>query len=192
VAPADPAAPDDAPATIRPATPNDADAISDAHIRGWQVAYRGIVPDAVLDGMAMDRRIAWWRTYLAERAADDPARAWVIETASEGVVGFAHAGAARDESAVPPEGAGEVYAIYLRPECRRRGLGRALFAHTVTDLVERDFDPLVVWVLEANADTCHFYEAAGFEADGARHDIDFAGDVVPEVRYRRAARPGPA
>ncbi len=130
--------------------------------------------------------------HLAERAADDPARTWVIETASEGVAGFADGGAARDESAVPPDGAGEVYAIYLRPERRRRGLGRALFAHTVTDLVERDFDPLVVWVFEANADTRQFYEAAGFQPDGARHDIDFDGAVVPEVRYVRAARPGPA
>jgi len=33
---------------IRVATPDDAEAIVDAHVRSWQVAYRGLIPDPVL------------------------------------------------------------------------------------------------------------------------------------------------
>ena len=172
------------PTRIRLATPDDAAAISDAHVRGWQVAYRGLVADPILDGFSIERRTAWRHDVLTARAPDAPERTWVIETEGE-VHGFADTGPGRDESAPPPDGAGEVYAIYLRPQSRGRGLGRTLFAHAVDDLVERGYAPLVVWVFEANPGTRRFYEAAGFETDGARHDIDFDGTSIPEVRYRR-------
>lgn len=69
--------------TVRPARPDDAEAIADAHVRGWLVAYRGLVPDTVLDGFSVERRAAFWRdTIAAETAADFPvARTWVVEVA---------------------------------------------------------------------------------------------------------------
>ena len=182
MAPADPAI---GPARIRLATPDDAADISDAHVRGWQVAYRGLVPDAILDGFSVERRTAWRLEQLTNRANDAPERTWVVESAEGRVQGFADTGPARDESAPPPDGAGEIYAIYLRPEARGRGLGRTLFAHAVEDLIERGFGPLLVWVFEANPGTRRFYEAAGFAADGARHVIDFDETRIPEIRYRR-------
>jgi hypothetical protein len=60
---------------IRPAQPADADAVADAHVNAWRVAYRGIVPDAYLDSdeFARVRRDVWQRV-LHERPADwDPA-----------------------------------------------------------------------------------------------------------------------
>ena len=100
------------------------------------------------------------------------------------VVGFADTGPGRDESAPPPEGAGEVYAIYLAPEARGRGYGRALFARAIEDLQARGFDPIVVWVFEDNPIGRRFYEAAGFRPDGARYTIDFDGTPIDEIRYR--------
>jgi hypothetical protein len=40
---------------VRPATPDDADAIASVHVRSWQAAYRGIVPDAMLDALSIQR-----------------------------------------------------------------------------------------------------------------------------------------
>ena len=173
---------------VRPATPNDAEAITDAHIRGWQTAYRGLVPDAVLDGFSTERRQTWWRDHLASPdPASPPTTTWVVE-APDGVAGFVFAGPARDEPVAPPPGAGEVYAIYLRPERRGQGYGRPLFAAATADLERRGLIPVFVWVFEANPAGRHFYEAAGFRPDGARHPIDFDGVVLPEIRY---LRPGP-
>ena len=171
--------------TVRLATPDDADAITDAHIRGWQTAYRGLVLDAVLDGFSAERRAAWWRTTLTERTPDEPHWTWVVE-APDGVAGFVDGGVARREpvDALPPEGAGEIYAIYLRPERRGQGYGRRLFARAVDDLTASGYAPIVVWVFEANPAGRRFYEAAGFAPDGTRQDIEIGEAVLPEVRYR--------
>jgi ribosomal protein S18 acetylase RimI-like enzyme len=182
------------PPTVRLARPEDAEAIADAHVRGWRAAYRGLVPDSILDGLSVERRAAFWRdTIAAETAAvasgtgtaaavAAPARTWVVE--HDGAVrGFASTGAVRDQ----PDGlagAGEVFAIYLAPEARGRGLGRVLFAHVVDDLRARAFDAIVVWVFEANADARRFYEAAGFRPDGARQPVDFGEVARSEIRYR--------
>lgn len=170
------------PATIRPATPDDASAIADLSVRGWRAAYRGIVPDDVLDRLSVERRATGWRNAI-ERSATSDERVWILTTPT-GLVGFAASGPARSESATPPAGAGEVYAIYLEPTELRRGHGRRLFAHAMADLQDRGFDPIVVWVFDANAAARRFYEAAGLRADGARAAIDFDGVPVDEVRYR--------
>jgi GNAT superfamily N-acetyltransferase len=169
---------------VRLARPEDAEAIADAHVRGWLATYRGLVPDAFLDGLSVERRAAFWRDTIASELAE-PAlvgRTWVVEEAGT-VRGFASTGAIRDQ----PEGlatAGEVFAIYLAPEARGRGLGRALFAHAIHDLRGRGFDPIVVWVFEANTVARPFYEAAGFHPDGATQRVEFGDLAIPEIRYR--------
>lgn len=176
------------PGRIREAVPDDAPALAALHIGAWRSAYRGLVPDTVLDGLSVERRTAWWRERLGSGDAGRE-RTWVVED-DRGLAGFATGGAARDESAPPPPGAGEIQAIYLRPDRIGSGLGRALFEHAVADLRAAGFDPIVVWVFEANERARRFYEAAGFRADGATAPIDFGdGVIVPEMRYRAAAEP---
>ena len=52
--------------TIRVATEGDAAGIARVHVRSWQEAYAGIVPDAYLASLDADERTAQWRTYLRE------------------------------------------------------------------------------------------------------------------------------
>ena len=175
---------------VRLATPDDAPTVADIHVRGWRTTYRGLVPDGILDGLSVERRTSGWRETIEREVRElgaGPAtasgRTWVIEV-DDAVVGFAASGEGRSESAPPPTGAGEIYAIYLAPESRGVGYGRALFGHTVSDLLARGFDPIVVWVFEANPVARRFYEAAGFRADGTRSTIDFDGLPIDEIRYR--------
>ena len=60
-----------------------------------------------------------------------------------------------------PAGAGEVHGLYVDPDRIGTGLGRRLFAHAVSDLVERH-DPIVVWHFAGNGRAARFYDAAGF------------------------------
>lgn len=169
---------------VRRAGPADAEAIADAHVRGWQTAYRGIVPDSFLDGLDLARRADGWRERLSAPGDPTPGLGtWVVE-APDGVAGFVDAGPARAEPIEPPAGAGEIYAIYLRPERRGEGYGRALLTTALAELSEARLTPVVLWVLEGNPLGRRFYESAGFRPDGTAGPIDIAGAVLPELRYR--------
>jgi GNAT superfamily N-acetyltransferase len=170
----DPGAP-----VVRPAGPDDAQAIATAHVRSWQAAYRGIVPDALLDSLSIDRRASWWRGELTEMAP--PTTCWVVERSGH-VVGFASIGVARGDSASP--GLGELYAIYIEPESWSLGFGRALMERAVAGLRDGGFRAAILWVLADNARGRRFYERAGWRPDGATMNWETSGATLPEVRYR--------
>jgi ribosomal protein S18 acetylase RimI-like enzyme len=163
--------------TVRPATVADAPAIGRAHVRAWQAAYRGQMPDAYLDGLRAEDRAAYWDGVLGRE--DLRGVVLVAEVAGE-VAGFAAAGPSRD-----PEGAGELYAINLDPAHWGSGAGRALLEAVQAELARLGFAETVLWVLPANARARRFYERAGWVADGTERTVDALGVEVPEVRYRR-------
>jgi GNAT superfamily N-acetyltransferase len=170
--------------TIRRAFEADSHAIASIHVRGWQWAYRGHLPDAFLDGLTatLVQRDSAWRDIVARSSAEGVVeRIWVAEVAGR-VVGFASTGPSRDADAEP--GTAEVYIIYLDPGRVGTGVGRALFAHATEDLRRRGFQAATLWVLEANARARRFYEAAGWRADGADKIERRPGFALHEVRYR--------
>ena len=65
-------------ATIRPASVHDVEAIRDVHSASWLAAYRGLVPDEVLERRAGERPAEMYRKMI-----DDPgsprAGTWVAE-----------------------------------------------------------------------------------------------------------------
>ncbi|HEY7358877.1 MAG TPA: GNAT family N-acetyltransferase [Ktedonobacterales bacterium] len=168
------------PAIIRPATLADAPAIAEVHVRSWQWAYRGQLPDEYLDGLSdtLERRVEARRAALANLPPEH--RWWIAEQAGQ-IVGFAITEPSRDDGAPPLTG--EVALIYLLPEAAGKGIGRALFARAVADLRERGYQQAILWVLEGNARARRFYEAAGWRPDGARKTEERPGALLHEVRY---------
>ena len=53
---------------IRQAAPSDVDAIARVHVKTWQTAYRGHMPDAHLDALDESRRAAMWAEALGQPA----------------------------------------------------------------------------------------------------------------------------
>ena len=80
------------------------------------------------------------------------------------IIGFITAGASRDES--PERGEGEVYAIYVLPDCWARGIGRNLLAHAERDLVGHGYSEAILWCFAANQRARAFYEQMGWRLDG--------------------------
>jgi ribosomal protein S18 acetylase RimI-like enzyme len=163
--------------TVRPATVADAPAMGRVHIRAWQAAYRGQMPEDYLDGLRPEDRAAYWDGVL--RREGRRGAVLVAERAGEVVV-FAAAGPSPD-----PEGAGELYAIDVDPAHWGTGAGRALLGAARAELAGMGFDETVLWVLPANARARRFYEIAGWVADGTERTSEVFGVTVPEVRYRR-------
>lgn len=164
---------------IRPATPLDAHRIAEIHVASWRAAYRGLMADATLQNLSVERRTQTWSQELAKPTRDNV----VIEV--DGIVqGWATFGPARDAD-VPT--AAEVTGIYLDPACYHKGLGKALWLEISRILTARQFPLLVVWVLAGNTSARKFYEAMGGQLD-ADSEKSWTGEgvVLMQVRYRFA------
>ncbi len=162
--------------TIRLALPSDVEEIARVHVRAWQIALRGHVPDAYLDALRVADRIELWSRAVA---ADDMSVFVALEASS--VVGFALLMPSRDEDAA--EGAGELAALYVDPDHWRSGIGSALVGAVVDAARARAFRVLTLWALSTNAPARAFYEARAFVADGHEKTDERRGLSLHEVRY---------
>lgn len=167
------------PWAIRPATMDDAQAIETVRIATWKASYRGIVPAAYLENLKVQSS-----RVEQMRAAIDRADAGVrlVAVADSRVIGMGIAGAPEDDQM--PKGVGEIYAVYVLPECQGRGVGRALLECLITALQALGFQSAILWTLRDRRPTRRFYEANGWQLDGAEDILDLRGPVHL-VRYAR-------
>src|SRR5690606_8058371 len=165
--------------TTRPASRGDLEAIAILHVSSWQSAYRGILPDPVLDRLNTADRVRDWARWLAVPGAQTFA---AVERRK--LVGFARI--IPPEVAIdPPPGSGEISHLYVAPDSQSMGVGQALLARSIEDVLARGLERAVLWVLEKTGRARAFYERAGFSLDGARRiDPGLLGSDAPEVRYQ--------
>ncbi|MFC0006158.1 GNAT family N-acetyltransferase [Micromonospora siamensis] len=171
---------------VRTATERDAEALAVVHIRSWQEAYRGKVPQDYLDQLDPTQRRQGWRDWIREDRP--PAGTLVLVHDTDGVIGLVNVSPSRDPD-TDPDLVGEIQALYLLPEHWGRGAGRLLMAAGVRRLANAGYRELVLWVLETNDRARRFYEADGWRADGSRKTDDSRGFPYVEVRYRRRVIP---
>jgi GNAT superfamily N-acetyltransferase len=160
----------------------DCDRVAEIRIRGWQSAYRGLIPQSYLDGLSVAEDAERRRGHLAR--ADGGVVNLVAEDTGGKIVGWACHGPYRDGEVVTDDA--ELYAVYVHPEHLGQGAGQALLAEAVTRCAAAGHGRLLLWVLKGNVRARRFYERAGFEADGAEEPFEVDGVTVPEVRYARA------
>ena len=165
---------------IRLAEFDDADSMAAVHVESWRAAYRGLVPQHVLDGVSHARQADIWRDIL--RAQDGQTLVVVGGKDSE-VGGFVNVGRSRDEDAAST--VGELRKIYLREQWWNIGAGRLLHDAGL-DLLRVGFDEATLWVLDGNERAGSFYARRGWRADGAVKSQERGGVALPELRYRRA------
>jgi GNAT superfamily N-acetyltransferase len=166
---------------LREARRGDEAAVADVHVRAWQEAYRGLIPDEFLDALDPADRA---RTYTFE--ASDPAAPRTVVAVEAGggaetIVGFATVCPSRDEDA---RGVGEVVALYVDPDRYQGGVGRLLMAEARRRLREAGFTDALLWVLDGNDRAADFYEREGWAPDGATR-VEHPYGVVSNVRRLR-------
>ena len=128
---------------------------------------------------SFERRAQFWKG-IAE--APDEREALLVAQAEGRIVGFVHICPSRDPDAEMDTG--EVTAIYLRRSRWGQGVGRALLKEAMARLKSFGFKDATLWVLDTNARTRRFYEAAGWAVDGSEKVDHVGGVAVREVRYR--------
>jgi GNAT superfamily N-acetyltransferase len=162
---------------IRSATLADCQSIASLHTASWRNTYRGILPDAYLDGPIAEERANLWRTRLASPGADR--RQVLLVEGEEGLVGFVCVlldqeplwGACLDN-------------LHVLPGLRGRGLGRQLFSSAAQWVVSEEPGwPMHLWVFEANYGARRFYDALGGRVVGHRLKETPAGVKIASLRY---------
>jgi GNAT superfamily N-acetyltransferase len=145
--------------SIRQAVVADAEPLAHLHVDVWDDAYTGLMAQGILDDRRekVAERVEKWREILR-----DPGPTWVAES-SDGLIGFASSGPARDNDM---DEMLELWALYVRASWWGTGVGHALFEIAVGDRA------CYLWVLANNERAIGFYERQGFRLDGTEDEHD--------------------
>ncbi|WP_373297042.1 GNAT family N-acetyltransferase [Streptomyces brasiliensis] len=158
-------------------TAADIERVSEIRVRGWQFAYRGLMPQPYLDALDVAKDAERRRARFSPTARDGVVNL-VAERDGE-IVGWAAHGPYRDDDV--RTGDAELYALYVDTAQLGSGVGRALLEKSVRQCFPHP--RMFLWVLKENTRARRFYERAGFRADGMEEPFEAGGVDVPELRY---------
>lgn len=165
---------------VRGMTLDDCPRVAEIRVRGWQSAYKGLIPQSYLDGLSVAEDAARRRSNLEQ---GDGGIVHLVAERDGVVAGWACHGPHRDGEV--RSGEVELYAIYVHPDLLGRGVGRALLRESADRCAAAGHERMLLWVLKDNVRARRFYERAGFRPDGAEEPFEAAGVEIPEVRYAR-------
>lgn len=167
---------------VRRARADDAAVIAAIHVHSWQAAYRGILPDALLDGLSVAERERTWAALLS--GGDEDRLALVAEDPAGELVGFCSVATPILEEGIDEQPA-EIGALYVDPGHWREGAGSAMLAAVLEELGGRGRSEAILWVLPENRPALAFYERFGFAVDPGVETIEErSGRRVIRLRTR--------
>lgn len=158
---------------IREASLEDIEGIAKVHVDSWRSTYKGIISDAYLSRLTVEKRKKNWLWTLNNLNIHE--KIFVAEDKGE-IVGFSNGGKNRTPNT---EYDGELYALYILKEYQGKGLGKKLVEEVMDTLRKKNYDSMMVWVLESNP-AIGFYRKLGGE-EFTRKDIEIGQDVLIEV-----------
>ena len=173
--------------TIRPATPNDAQAIARIRVQGWRFAYQGLISQDYLDSLSVAEDTERMRGYLSQFPQNSPlSRSEFVQGSGDGekqsfmlavrgnaVLGFCRFSATPDkidraDRATPGETMnGRLHALYIDPGALGQSIGHTLMNHALSTFAAWGCERATLWVLEGNSRAISFYERQGWRCTGA-------------------------
>ena len=172
--------------TIRPAVPNDAQAVARIRVLGWRFAYQGLISQDYLDSLSVAEDTERIRGYLSQlpqnsppsrsasvQGSDGEKRSFMLAVRGDAVLGFCRFSAApnktnRAERAVPGGTLnGRLHSLYIDPETLGQSIGHTLMNHALSTFAAWGCERATLWVLEGNSRAISFYERQGWRCTGA-------------------------
>jgi histone acetyltransferase HPA2/related acetyltransferase len=172
--------------TIRPAAPNDAQAVARIRVLGWRFAYQGLISQDYLDSLSIAEDTERMCGYLSQLPQNLPPnnlasvqgpndaekRSFMLAVRDDVVLGFCHFSAApnnadRVERATPGGTMnGRLHSLYIDPDALGQGIGHALMNHALSTFTAWGCERATLWVLEGNSRAVSFYERQGWQLTG--------------------------
>jgi len=163
---------------IREACKTDFVGIAKVRVDTWRVAYKGIVPDDVLEGLSYQHTAERWREIFWEKKRPGVA-VFVTENARKDIVGVAICG---PEQSKEPAYQGEIYVLYVLPQYQKQGIGRALVAACVQHLRQQlAAETMLIWAM-AESPYRRFYESLGGRVVREKSK-EIGGKMILEAGY---------
>lgn len=164
---------------VRPAVPRDAKAIAEIHVNTWKEAYEGILPEADLNSISVEKRLALWSEAIE---FNDPQVQVVLD--DDRMVGFVAFDRSRDPKSKATTG--EIWAMYVSPGDWDQGAGLALWDAAREGLEDEGCTDVTLWVMLRNERALRFFELAGFKRELPTARTTPMGSVkVEEIRLKR-------
>lgn len=190
--------------TIRPAVPNDAQAVARIRVLGWRFAYQGLISQDYLDSLSIAEDTERMRGYLSQLpqnlppsrsesvqgSSDGEKRSFMLAVRDDAVLGFCHFSAApnntdRVERATPGgEMVGRLHSLYVGPDALGQGIGHTLMSHALSTFTAWGCERVHLWVLEGNSRAISFYERQGWQLTG---DTKVDRSFGPELHEQEMA-----
>jgi GNAT superfamily N-acetyltransferase len=161
--------------SLRAATIADAALIASIHTTSWRATYRGLLPDAFLDGEVAQERADWWEARMG--APGGERRMVLIAVLDDEPIGFVCVER-------QPESAWGVLLdnLHALPGYQGIGVGKLLMRAARDWAREQGETQLHLYVLEGNRPAIAFYERQGWQFAGAEPDR-MGGVDITALRY---------
>jgi ribosomal protein S18 acetylase RimI-like enzyme len=172
---------------IRSAGLDDVQAVAEFHVRSWRHTYRNLAPPHAYATLDVPCRRKMWTDKLS--ANDGTLIVLVAELAGR-MVGM---GAAGGSSKPEYGGRGAIRSLYVDPDFKRRGIGRALLSRLAIHLTSTNYRGAALSVVRDNAPAIAFYEALNGRQVGEyvdpgpvwqSHNLVFAWDDLTSLVIR--------
>jgi GNAT superfamily N-acetyltransferase len=167
---------------VRRARLADAPSIGAVHVAAWRSAYAGILPEAYLAGLSMQRQAQYY-----QRSIEGGVGVHVVTVSGldlgpkpghARIVGFA---TARPLGAEKHYADGEIETLYVLDDWRERGFGRRLMQASAAWLAAEGCRSAFLWVLRDNPSRWFYERLAGKPA--AEQAIRVAGRALVQTAY---------
>lgn len=170
------------PYEVCPAETRDARAIAEIHAAAARAVYQGLVPDDQLEALvAPSTREAKWR-----QAIEFAEPQVLVAVQGDQVVGFVGFDRSRDPKTPPTTG--EIWALYVHPDHRGKGVALQLWDAASEGLEDEGCTTVTAWVPLRNERALNFFEhQIGFKRDMKTAKTTALNSTVriEEVRLKR-------
>jgi ribosomal protein S18 acetylase RimI-like enzyme len=139
--------------TTRLATSADAEAIARINVETWIDTYSGLIDEAFLETLSIEKRTADWQRICSQIAEYNPTIVAIDEHNT--ILGYCGGGKSRVDGYD-----GEIYALYVHPRFHRMGVGRILMQEFFKRTQHCQWQTVCVRVLAGNP-ARGFYENMG-------------------------------
>lgn len=161
---------------IRNVKKEDLRSVSEIVVNGWKTAYKGIIDDEYLNHLRVEDN-------YNKRLKDYKENGFVVAELNGEVVGFCRYTLENKYSKEYSDIDGELCAIYVKPEMKRKGIGKSLFEYVFNEFKKNGNKNIILWCLKENYPSRAFYEKMGGVLCG-ESTIVRGGKEYKEVGFR--------